>query len=330
MCYFSIIVPVFNRPNEVEELLESISKQSLSDFEVIIVEDGSTIKCEEVVQRYQDTINVKYYYKDNSGPGETRNYGSGKSNGEYLIILDSDCILPPDYLKNVHDELQNNPCDAFGGPDRAHESFTPVQKAISYAMTSFFTTGGIRGGKKKLDKFYPRSFNLGIRKDAFDALGGFSKMRFGEDIDLSIRIFDNGYSCRLFPDAWVYHKRRTDFRKFFKQVHNSGIARINLYKRHPKSLKLVHLLPACFTLGLLFLLILSLFWPWALLPIAIYMLLIFFDAAIKEKSIKIGLLSIVASFVQLTGYGTGFLRAVWRRLILKQGEFEAYKKNFYK
>lgn len=330
MCYFSIIVPVFNRPNEVEELLESISKQSLSDFEVIIVEDGSTIKCEEVVQRYQDTINVKYYYKDNSGPGETRNYGSGKSNGEYLIILDSDCILPPDYLKNVHDELQNNPCDAFGGPDRAHESFTPVQKAISYAMTSFFTTGGIRGGKKKLDKFYPRSFNLGIRKDAFDALGGFSKMRFGEDIDLSIRIFDNGYSCRLFPDAWVYHKRRTDFRKFFKQVHNSGIARINLYKRHPKSLKLVHLLPACFTLGLLFLLILSLFWPWALLPIAIYMLLIFFDAAIKEKSIKIGLLSIVASFVQLTGYGTGFLRAVWRRLILRQGEFEAYKKNFYK
>lgn len=330
MCYFSIIVPVFNRPNEVEELLESISKQSLSDFEVIIVEDGSTVKCEEVVQRYQDTLNVKYYYKDNSGPGETRNYGSGKSNGEYLIILDSDCILPPDYLKNVHDELQNNPCDAFGGPDRAHESFTPVQKAISYAMTSFFTTGGIRGGKKKLDKFYPRSFNLGIRKNAFDALGGFSKMRFGEDIDLSIRIFDNGYSCRLFPDAWVYHKRRTDFRKFFKQVHNSGIARINLYKRHPKSLKLVHLLPACFTLGLLFLLILSLFWPWALLPIAIYMLLIFFDAAIKEKSIKIGLLSIVASFVQLTGYGTGFLRAVWRRLILKQGEFEAYKKNFYK
>lgn len=330
MCYFSIIVPVFNRPNEVEELLESISKQSLSDFEVIIVEDGSTVKCDEVVQRYQDTLNVKYYYKDNSGPGETRNYGSGKSNGEYLIILDSDCILPPDYLKNVHDELQNNPCDAFGGPDRAHESFTPVQKAISYAMTSFFTTGGIRGGKKKLDKFYPRSFNLGIRKDAFDALGGFSKMRFGEDIDLSIRIFDNGYSCRLFPDAWVYHKRRTDFRKFFKQVHNSGIARINLYKRHPKSLKPVHLLPACFTLGLLFLLILSLFWPWALLPIAIYMLLIFFDAAIKEKSIKIGLLSIVASFVQLTGYGTGFLRAVWRRLILRQGEFEAYKKNFYK
>lgn len=330
MCYFSIIVPVYNRPNEVEELLESLTKQSFIDFEVIIVEDGSTVKCDEVVQNFQNSLNVKYYYKDNSGPGDTRNFGSKHSQGQYLIILDSDVILPPEYLSNISNELNTNPCDAFGGPDRAHESFTPVQKAISYAMTSFFTTGGIRGGKKKLDKFYPRSFNLGIRKDAFDALGGFSKMRFGEDIDLSIRIFDNGYSCRLFPDAWVYHKRRTDFRKFFKQVHNSGIARINLYKRHPKSLKLVHLLPACFTLGLLFLLILSLFWPWALLPIAIYMLLIFFDAAIKEKSIKIGLLSIVASFVQLTGYGTGFLRAVWRRLILKQGEFEAYKKNFYK
>lgn len=330
MCYFSIIVPVYNRPNEVEELLESLTKQSFIDFEVIIVEDGSTVKCDEVVQNFQNSLNVKYYYKDNSGPGDTRNFGSKHSQGQYLIILDSDVILPSEYLSNISNELNTNPCDAFGGPDRAHESFTPVQKAISYAMTSFFTTGGIRGGKKKLDKFYPRSFNLGIRKDAFDALGGFSKMRFGEDIDLSIRIFDNGYSCRLFPDAWVYHKRRTDFRKFFKQVHNSGIARINLYKRHPKSLKLVHLLPACFTLGLLFLLILSLFWPWALLPIAIYMLLIFFDAAIKEKSIKIGLLSIVASFVQLTGYGTGFLRAVWRRLILKQGEFEAYKKNFYK
>lgn len=330
MCYFSIIVPVYNRPNEVEELLESLTKQSFIDFEVIIVEDGSTVKCDKVIQNFQNSLNVKYYYKDNSGPGDTRNFGSKHSQGQYLIILDSDVILPSEYLSNISNELNTNPCDAFGGPDRAHESFTPVQKAISYAMTSFFTTGGIRGGKKKLDKFYPRSFNLGIRKDAFDALGGFSKMRFGEDIDLSIRIFDNGYSCRLFPDAWVYHKRRTDFRKFFKQVHNSGIARINLYKRHPKSLKLVHLLPACFTLGLLFLLILSLFWPWALLPIAIYMLLIFFDAAIKEKSIKIGLLSIVASFVQLTGYGTGFLRAVWRRLILKQGEFEAYKKNFYK
>ena len=329
---FSIIIPVYNRPDEVDELLDSLTRQTYpkSDFEVVIVEDGSRVPCESVVEKYKDVLDIHYFFKDNSGPGPSRNYGAERSNGEYLIILDSDCIIPEDYLTIIEKELKDNPCDAFGGPDRAHESFTPIQKAISYAMTSFFTTGGIRGGKKKLDKFYPRSFNLGIRKDVYDALGGFSKMRFGEDIDLSIRIFDGGYSCRLFPDAWVYHKRRTDFKKFFKQVHNSGIARINLYKRHPKSLKLVHLLPACFTIGLVVLLLLSFISPWFLLPIGLYMLMIFIDASIKEKSPKIGLLSIIASFVQLIGYGTGFLRAVWKRLVLKQDEFEAYKKNFYK
>lgn len=327
---FSIIVPVYNRPDEVDELLNSLAKQTYSDFEAIIVEDGSKNKCDHIVEKYKDSFQVKYYYKDNSGPGLTRNYGAERSTGEYLLILDSDCILPDGYLKAVNDELEENPCDAFGGPDRAHRSFSPTQKAINYAMTSFFTTGGIRGGKKKLDKFYPRSFNLGIRKSVYDALGGFSKMRFGEDIDLSIRIFDNGYSCRLFPGAWVYHKRRTDLKKFFKQVHNSGIARINLFKRHPKSLKLVHLLPALFTLGILALLIVSFWCPWVLCLIVLYALMIFVDASIKEKSCKIGLLSIIASFVQLIGYGTGFLRAVWKRLILGQGEFEAYKRNFYK
>lgn len=327
---YSIIVPVYNRPDEVDELLSSLAKQTYSDFEAVIVEDGSKDKCEHIVEKYKDSFKVEYYFKENSGPGQTRNYGAERSSGEYLLILDSDCILPVDYLKAVNEELTKNPCDAFGGPDRAHSSFSPTQKAINYAMTSFFTTGGIRGGKKKLDKFYPRSFNLGIKKSVYEALGGFSKMRFGEDIDLSIRIFDNGYSCRLFPDAWVYHKRRTDLTKFFKQVHNSGIARINLYKRHPKSLKVVHLLPALFTLGLLALLIVSLFCPWALCLILLYALMIFVDASIKEKSCKIGFLSIIASFVQLIGYGTGFLRAVWKRLILKQGEFEAYKRNFYK
>lgn len=327
---FSIIVPVYNRPDEVYELLESLTKQTFTDFEVIIVEDGSSVKCDHIVSHYANSLDIMYFFKPNSGPGDTRNYGSQHSQGEYLLILDSDCILPSTYLENIDNELKHNPCDAFGGPDRSHESFTDIQKAISYAMTSFFTTGGIRGGKKKLDKFYPRSFNLGIKREVYEALGGFSKMRFGEDIDLSIRIFDKGYSCRIFPDAWVYHKRRTDFRKFFKQVHNSGIARINLYKRHPKSLKIVHLLPACFTLGVLLLLILSFFSLWFLLPITVYSLLIFLDAWRQEGRIKIGFLSIVASFVQLIGYGTGFLRAFWRRIILKQDEFEAYKKNFYK
>ena len=243
---YSVIIPVYNRPDEVDELLQSLTQQSFKDFEVIVVEDGSSIPCKPVTEKYQELLDVHYYDKPNSGPGQTRNYGVERSKGEYLIILDSDCILPEGYFLAVEEELQHEAADAFGGPDRAHESFTNIQKAINYSMTSFFTTGGIRGGKKKMDKFYPRSFNMGVRREVYQALGGFSRMRFGEDIDFSIRIFKGGYTCRLFPGAWVYHKRRTDFRKFFKQVHNSGIARINLYKKYPESLKLVHLLPAAF------------------------------------------------------------------------------------
>ena len=246
---YSLIIPVYNRPDEVDELLESLTGQTFTDFETVVVEDGSSRPCRDVVEKYAGRLSVKYYDKPNSGPGQTRNYGAERSSGEYLIVLDSDCVLPPGYLQAVDDELRREPADAFGGPDRAHESFTDVQKAISYAMTSFFTTGGIRGGKKKMDKFYPRSFNMGVRAEVYRRLGGFSKMRFGEDIDFSIRIFKAGCSCRLFPDAWVWHKRRTDMKKFFKQVHNSGIARINLYKKYPESLKLVHLLPMVFTVG---------------------------------------------------------------------------------
>ena len=189
-------------------------------------------------------------------PGQSRNYGAERAQGEWLIVLDSDVVLPENYLQAVEDGLQEKPADAWGGPDASHPSFTPVQKAISYSMTSFFTTGGIRGGKAKLDKFYPRSFNMGILRDVYLKLGGFSKMRFGEDIDFSYRIVEAGYKTRLLPDAWVWHKRRTDFRKFFRQVYNSGIARINLMKRHPGTLKLVHLLPTVFTLGVIGLLLL--------------------------------------------------------------------------
>ncbi len=236
---YSIIIPVYNRPDEVDELLQSLKEQSFKDMEVIIVEDGSSQPCENVVHRYASKLPLRYYTKENSGPGQTRNFGAEHSQGEFLIFLDSDCVLPPDFLKEVDVELCRKECDAWGGPDRAHDSFTPVQKAISYSMTSFITTGGIRGGKKQMDKkFYPRSFNMGIRRSLYRQLGGFSSMRFGEDIDLSLRIYKSGASCRLFPEAWVWHKRRTDFKKFFKQVHNSGIARINLMKRHPGSLKL--------------------------------------------------------------------------------------------
>ena len=255
---YSIIVPVFNRPDEVDELLESLLSQEEKDFEVIIVEDGSQVPCKEVCDKYADRLDLHYYYKENSGPGQSRNYGAERAKGDYLLILDSDVVLPKGYIRAVSEELNREPADAFGGPDCAHESFTDTQKAISYSMTSFFTTGGIRGGKKKLDKFYPRSFNMGIRRDVYQELGGFSKMRFGEDIDFSIRIFKAGKRCRLFPEAWVWHKRRTDFRKFWKQVYNSGIARINLYKKYPDSLKLVHLLPMVFTVGTACLLLLIL------------------------------------------------------------------------
>lgn len=327
---YSVIIPVYNRPDEVDELLESLSHQTLKDFEVVVVEDGSSVPCKEVADKYRLSMEVRYYAKSNSGPGQTRNYGAERSRGEYLLILDSDCILPEGYLRAVEAELEREPADAFGGPDRAHASFTPVQKAINYAMTSFFTTGGIRGGKKKMDKFYPRSFNMGVRADVYKALGGFSNMRFGEDIDFSIRIFKNGYRCRLFPGAWVWHKRRTDFRKFFKQVHNSGIARINLYKRYPESLKLVHLLPAVFTVGVVLVLLASLVCPWSLLFLLMFALVIFLDSSLRNRSVWIGALSVGAAFIQLTGYGSGFLRAWWKRCVLGKDSFSAFEKNFYK
>ncbi|MBR6196675.1 MAG: glycosyltransferase [Bacteroidaceae bacterium] len=335
---YSIIIPVYNRPDEVDELLESLTTQTVKDFEVIIVEDGSQKTCKDVCNKYVGKLDIKYYLKENGGPGPARNYGVEKAQGDYVLILDSDCVIPSGYLAAIEAELNANPCDAFGGPDAAHESFTDIQKAISYSMTSFFTTGGIRGGKKKLDKFYPRSFNMGMKRSVYNNLNGFSKMRFGEDIDFSYRIFENGYTCRLFPEAWVWHKRRTDMRKFFKQVFNSGIARINLEKRHPGTMKLVHMLPMVFTVGVIFLVALAIvsaftfptLWWIPLCPLLLYMLLIFTDSSIVNKSVKIGVLSIIAAYVQLMGYGLGFIKAWWLRCVLGKSEFAAFEKNFYK
>ena len=342
---YSIVVPVYNRPDEVDELLESLSNQIQKDFEVIIVEDGSVKTCKDVCGKYADILVLHYYAKENSGPGQSRNYGAERARGEWLIILDSDVVLPKGYIKAIDSAITTDTV-AFGGSDTAHPSFTPIQKAISYSMTSFFTTGGIRGGKAKLDKFYPRSFNMGIRRDVYQQLGGFSKMRFGEDIDFSYRIVEAGYRPQLFPEAWVWHKRRTDFRKFFRQVYNSGIARINLEKRHPGTLKLVHLLPTVFTVGVIGLILISaigralmhyvdrdqFYWmcfaPW--IPIIIYSLIIWIDSSIRNRSVKVGLLSIPAAFVQLMGYGLGFIESWWKRCILKQDEFTAFEQTFYK
>ncbi len=307
---FSIIIPVYNRPQEVDELLESLCLQTLKDFEVIVVEDGSSETCEDICEKYTQRLDLHYYFKPNSGPGPSRNYGAERSRGEYLIILDSDVIVPENYLQIVLDELSTEPVDAFGGPDKAHPSFTPIQKAINYSMTSFFTTGGIRGGDKKLDKFYPRSFNLGIRKDVYEALGGFAPMRYGEDIDLSTRIFKGGYSCRLFPEAFVYHKRRVKFSSFFRQVKHSGNARIVLKKKYPDTFKLVHLLPAAFVCGNILLVLLAIFQSWFwLLPIGLYIILVFIDSLLKNKDLKVAALSIIASYCQLFGYGKGFIES---------------------
>ena len=361
---YSIIVPVFNRPDEVDELLESLCHQEVKDFEVIIVEDGSKKLCKDVCDKYAGILDLHYYFKENSGPGQSRNYGAERAKGDWLIVLDSDVVLPEGYLTAVDSCVpsvaseqgssavishQPSNIDAFGGPDASHPSFTPIQKAISYSMTSFFTTGGIRGGKgKKLDKFFPRSYNMGIRREVYQELGGFTKMRFGEDIDFSYRIIEAGYKTALIPEAWVWHKRRTDFRKFFRQVYNSGIARINLEKRHPGTLKLVHLLPTVFTLGVLGLFLCALiatfyvcfishtplfiaYIPLLLLsPIILYCGIICIDSSIQNKSLQVGLLSIPAAFTQLMGYGFGFIESWWKRCILKQDEFTAFEKNFYK
>ncbi len=367
---YSIIVPVFNRPDEVDELLESLCHQEVKDFEVIIVEDGSKKPCKDVCDKYAGILDLHYYFKENSGPGQSRNYGAERANGEWLIVLDSDVVLPNDYLKAVETELSNHNSQfstlnsqlaAWGGPDASHPSFTPIQKAISYSMTSFFTTGGIRGGKgKKLDKFFPRSYNMGIRREVYQELGGFTKMRFGEDIDFSYRIIEAGYKTALIPEAWVWHKRRTDFRKFFRQVYNSGIARINLEKRHPGTLKLVHLLPTIFTLGVIGCILLFalgaglyiegelldafnlrptdnmhqgvgfVFCVLASLPLLFYCSVICIDSSIRNRSLWVGLLSIPAAFTQLMGYGLGFIVSWWKRCVLKQDEFTAFEKNFYK
>ena len=299
---YSVIIPVYNRPDELAELLASIAAQKFSDFEVLVVEDGSSIKCEDIVNQYAGKLDIKYLYKENGGPAMARNFAAQRAEGEYLLILDSDTVLPEGYFEAIESFVCANHPDAFGGPDRGGEDFTPVQKAISYSMTSFFTTGGIRGGKRKITRFFPRSFNMGVRREVFAQLGGFSAMRFGEDVDFSMKVVEAGFSTALIPDAWLYHKRRTDFRKFFRQVRNSGKARIALTRRHPGSLRLVHLFPLAFV-------VLSLILPFDVL----YSLLVLADSSIKNKSPRVGLLSVAAAYVQLWGYGIGFVAGLFEK-----------------
>ena len=318
---YSVIVPVYNRREEVDELLASLYAQTRRDLiEVIIVEDGSTETCKDIVDQYDTKgLNVKYFYKQNEGRSPARNHGIDRSDGRRLIFFDSDCVIPPDYFERLDKLVASEPHDCYGGPDAAHSSFSNTQKAINFAMTSFLTTGGIRGGKIRMEKFVPRTFNMGFTREVYDAVGGFREM-FSEDIDMSTRIRNNGFDIGLYGDLHVYHKRRVNFVKFFRQVHVFGMSRITLQLLYPGSMKIVHLLPSLFVVGMIAVILLSIFnsaW-WLILP-AIYLILLFISALYATRSLKIALLAIPASLIQLIGYGTGLIRAAFVTYIMGRG-----------
>jgi glycosyltransferase involved in cell wall biosynthesis len=315
---YSVIIPVYNRPDEVKELLESLTRQTYTHFEVIIVEDGSRRTCQDIVQSFETSLSIRYYYKENSGQGFSRNYGFALATGDYLVVFDSDCLIPAHYFEAVENHLNADPLDAYGGPDRAHPDFTPVQKAISYSMTSFFTTGGIRGNKRHVGVFHPRSFNMGISRKVYQATGGYIITRMGEDIEFSIRIINQGFRTGLIQEAYVYHKRRTDLAQFFRQLHFFGRARINIQRFFPKELKAIHTIPALFTLFCIGLPLVALFSPelfaGGFCLLLLYSLLVLIDASWQNRSLKVGVLSVAAVFVQMFGYGIGFLTEGWKRL----------------
>ncbi|WP_432708296.1 glycosyltransferase [Pedobacter sp.] len=322
--FFSIIIPLYNRPQEIDELLATLTMQTYTQFEVLVIEDGSVQDAKAIVEGYASQLDLRYFFKPNEGQGFTRNFGFKQAKGDYFVIFDSDCLIPANYLETVKDYLSEHHLDAYGGPDAAHESFTPIQKAISYAMTSPFTTGGIRGNKKHIGQFHPRSFNMGVSRKVWEKVGGFKLTRLGEDIEYSIRIHEAGFKIGLIPEAKVYHKRRTSFAQFYKQLHFFGRARINIYKHFPSELKLVHFFPAFFTLGLIFTLLLNVvYMPLAYICNIIFLFyfgLLFFHAWWVNRSIKVAYLSVVAAFIQLTAYGMGFIQDFVKRVVLNNND----------
>lgn len=330
--YFSLIIPVYNRPDEVNELLESLSKTTFQEkFEIVIIEDGSNIPCKDIVEKFQGKLEITYYFKQNSGPGDSRNYGMQKAKGDYFIIFDSDCIIPEQYLTEVSKGLKENYIDCFGGPDQALSSFSEIQKAINFAMTSFLTTGGIRGGSEKIDKFQPRSFNMGISKIAFEKSNGFGNIHPGEDPDLSIRLWDLGFETKLFPQAYVYHKRRIDWSKFYKQVNKFGKARPILNHWYPKYNKLTFFFPTAFCLGFLTAILFSLLKNQILLSVYVtYFVMLFVLSAYQNKSFKIAIFSLVAVIIQFYGYGIGFLKSFILVQVLKNDPKKIFPELFFK
>ncbi|MCZ8090389.1 glycosyltransferase [Flavobacterium sp.] len=329
---FSLIIPIYNRPEEIKELLESLLLSNYKkEYEIVIIEDGSKIDCKEVVSQYADKFSISYYFKENSGPGDSRNYGMKVAKGDYFIILDSDCLIPSNYLSEVEKELETDYVDCFGGSDAAHESFSKIQKAINFTMTSFLTTGGIRGGSEKIGKFQPRSFNMGISKKAFEESKGFGNIHPGEDPDLSIRLWKLGYKTRLFPNAFVYHKRRIDWNKFSIQVNKFGKARPILDSWYPEYSKITFWFPSLFVMGLIFSVILLIFgFKLPALLYAFYYLMILVFSTIQNKSLEIGLLSLIAVNRQFFGYGLGYLKSFLKIKVLKQQPEKAFPELFFK
>jgi glycosyltransferase involved in cell wall biosynthesis len=310
---YSIIIPVYNRPQEVSELLASLSLQTYKDFEVIIVEDGSQIRCDQVVDQFRDLLRIQYFFKPNSGPGPSRNFGFGHAKGNYFIVFDSDCIIPPTYLEVVEKSIHANGWDAWGGPDKAHEDFTVIQRAMGYTMSSVLTTGGIRGGTKRLGWFQPRSYNMGLSRTVFERTGGFQFSHFAEDIELSIRMKKNGFKIGLISEAFVYHKRRTTFRQFFRQVFNFGKGRVLIGSVHPEEIKPTHWFPSMFLLGTIGLLLLPLLsmslFKFGAVMFLLYLVAIFLHSLIENKNLSVAILSVPSALLQLWGYGLGFLNA---------------------
>ncbi len=317
---YSVIVPVYNRRDEVRDLVDSLLKQTNKDFELLIVEDGSNEPCRDIVEEaIAKGLNARYFWKENEGRSIARNYGLERASGSYFVFFDSDCVIPPRYFEIVDEALGRKYLDCYGGPDAAHDSFSDVQKAINYSMTSFLTTGGIRGGKVSMEKFTPRTFNMGYSRKVYETVGGFREM-FSEDIDMSTRIRLAGFSIGLIREAYVWHKRRIDFRRFFRQVYVFGMSRITLKLLYPGSMKLVHLLPAAFVVGSVLLILFGIFVsPWFLLPLAVYFLAVFVGALISTHSLRIAFYAVPAAVIQLGGYGLGFLKAWFTRIVLGRG-----------
>jgi glycosyltransferase involved in cell wall biosynthesis len=330
--HFSFIIPVYNRPEEIKELLESFTKlEGGFDYEIVIVEDGSTRSSKVMVDEFSKGLDIAYYFKKNSGPGDSRNFGMCRAKGDYFIILDSDCLLPKNYLNSVNEHLTKDFVDCFGGPDTAHESFTNLQKAINFAMTSFISTGGIRGGKKSLSKFQPRSFNMGLSKVAFEASGGFGIIHPGEDPDLSIRLHKLGFKTKFINEAFVYHKRRISWSKFFGQVYKFGMVRPILNSWHPETNRLTYWFPSFFSLGLIMAVLFFAFGYYGfLLVYGLYFLVAFILAFRASKNISVAFQSMVAIFVQFIGYGYGFLSSTFAIKVLGKKPEQQFPNLFFK